>query len=272
MPEPMPNPPPETSAAEQAAAVRTEEPPMIDIHPPHESVRSWKDVFIHLGIITVGLLIAISLEQGVEKLHQIHERHQLEAGLRVEAKQNLIIMDLDRQYFDARKAWLLALRQDIDTVRASGGKIKLPLRPAPKDDGAWFPDAPVWNTAKQSATIGLLPRDEAGMYNIVYNTQELMTASWKQYHEASDRQASFENRFSGEISIHPHAADLSRMTPEDLQQYSVLISDTLTQLLIFRDITEDAHTVTSAADQGARSDEDLFRMIGARPGDTAPAH
>src|ERR1700722_2087401 len=112
MPEPMPNPPPETSAAEEAAAVRTEEPPMIDIHPPHESVHSWKDVFIHLGIITVGLLIAISLEQGVEKLQQIQERHQLEADLHVEPKQNLILMNLDRQYLDTRKAWLLALRQD----------------------------------------------------------------------------------------------------------------------------------------------------------------
>lgn len=272
MPEPMSNPPPETSAAEEAAAVRTEEPPMIDIHAPHESVRSWKDVFIHLGIITVGLLIAISLEQGVEKLHQIHERHQLEADLHVEAKQNLILMDLDRQYLDARKAWLLALRQDVDTVRASGGKIKLPLRPAPKDDGAWFPDAPVWDTAKQSATIGLLPREEAGMYTIVYTAQDLMTAGWKQFSDASNRQASFENRFSGDISIYPHAADLSSMTPEDLRQYSVLISDTLTQLLVFRDSTDFAQKVTSAADRGAGSDEDLFRMLGARPGDTAPAH
>ena len=40
---------------------------MLDVHMPHES-HTWKGFWIHLGTITIGLLIAISLEQGVEKL------------------------------------------------------------------------------------------------------------------------------------------------------------------------------------------------------------
>src|ERR1022692_3960716 len=48
--------------------------PMLDVHPPHQSTHTWKDFFIHLATIVVGLLIAISLEQSVE---YIHHRHQL---------------------------------------------------------------------------------------------------------------------------------------------------------------------------------------------------
>jgi hypothetical protein len=32
---------------------------MLDVHPPHEAAHTWKDFFIHVGTICVGLLIAI---------------------------------------------------------------------------------------------------------------------------------------------------------------------------------------------------------------------
>jgi hypothetical protein len=41
----------------------------MEVHPPHAPLHSWKDFWIHLGTITIGLLIAISLEQSVEALH-----------------------------------------------------------------------------------------------------------------------------------------------------------------------------------------------------------
>ena len=41
---------------------------MLDVHPPHEAAHSWKDFFIHIATIVVGLLIAVSFEQTVENL------------------------------------------------------------------------------------------------------------------------------------------------------------------------------------------------------------
>jgi hypothetical protein len=35
---------------------------VIDIHPPHQAAHSWRDIFVHLATITVGLFIALSLE------------------------------------------------------------------------------------------------------------------------------------------------------------------------------------------------------------------
>ena len=54
----------------------------MDVHAPHHPLHTWKDFWIHLATITVGLLIAIGLEQSVEGLHRLHQRHQLEEDLR----------------------------------------------------------------------------------------------------------------------------------------------------------------------------------------------
>jgi hypothetical protein len=32
--------------------------PMLDVHPPHESIHTWRSFFIHIATIVVGLLIA----------------------------------------------------------------------------------------------------------------------------------------------------------------------------------------------------------------------
>jgi hypothetical protein len=32
---------------------------MLDIHAPHGGIHTWKDFFIHIATITIGLLIAI---------------------------------------------------------------------------------------------------------------------------------------------------------------------------------------------------------------------
>ena len=48
---------------------------MLDVHPPHEAAHTWKDFFIHIATICVGLLIAVSLEQTVELFHHRHQRH-----------------------------------------------------------------------------------------------------------------------------------------------------------------------------------------------------
>jgi len=40
----------------------SQETPMLDVHPPHEAAHTWKDFFIHIATIVVGLLIAIGGE------------------------------------------------------------------------------------------------------------------------------------------------------------------------------------------------------------------
>jgi hypothetical protein len=243
----------------------------MDVHPPHAGIHSWKDFWIHLGTITIGLLIAIGLEQSVEWMHHLHQRHVLEADLREEARKNLILMDIDYKYFDAMRPWLDATRKNVNDARASGGKIKAVYQTPPVDiRNTYWPDAPFWKTAKESAEISLLPRDEAGMFDLVYTQQDLMKTTALTYDDKVTALAGFENRFAAVASERP-VPDLSRMTPDELGQYSELLTDLENEMLRFRQLTDRADGITLAAKNGAQSDEELLRMIGARPTESAKA-
>jgi hypothetical protein len=59
---------------------------MIDIHPPQKSDHTWKDFFLHIGTIAVGILIAIGLEQTVELIHEHHQRIELRKAAITDAR------------------------------------------------------------------------------------------------------------------------------------------------------------------------------------------
>src|ERR1700722_8796359 len=65
-----------------------EVPAVIDVHPPNEPIHSWRDFFLHLTTITIGLLIALSLEGCVEWRHHRHLVHEAEGSLQGEIKTN----------------------------------------------------------------------------------------------------------------------------------------------------------------------------------------
>ena len=116
----------EIAAAEDVAEIHAnakEETPVLDVHMPH-ATHTWKDFFIHLGTITAGLLIAISLEQSVEKLHHLHQRHELEASLRAEAAVNKERAEVNFVRYDDEMTWLLGLHEDIQKMLATEGKAE----------------------------------------------------------------------------------------------------------------------------------------------------
>jgi len=268
---------------------------MFDVHAPHGPVHTWKGFWIHLGTISIGLLIALGLEQAVVSLDHLHERDRLEQDLQLEAKKNLILIDIDKTYFDAMLPWLLQLRGDVNALRESGATSKFVYPPPPKALSIWFPDAPYWNSAKESAEVRLLPRDEAGMYDLVYAQQKFMMERGLSYGDALFQMKQFLARFSnleGDEST-AHMSQMtaaqrnravlanfskgmlvpiaSKMSPEDLREWYGLLNDAVAQLIRFRTVTDVAYSVTQAVIHGAKSDEQLFKMMGARPGEEPEA-
>ena len=61
---------------------------MLDVHPAHHAANTWRDFFIHIATIALGLLLAIGLEQTVEAVHHHREREELIAAMRAEAQSN----------------------------------------------------------------------------------------------------------------------------------------------------------------------------------------
>jgi hypothetical protein len=68
---------------------------MLDVHPPHAPTHTWKDFFIHIATIVVGLIIAVGLEQGVEALVHRHHAHRAEQELREESLQDRALVRRD---------------------------------------------------------------------------------------------------------------------------------------------------------------------------------
>ena len=61
---------------------------MLEVHPPHHAASSWRDFFIHIATIVIGLLITIGLEQTVERIHQHYELRETREILEQERKVN----------------------------------------------------------------------------------------------------------------------------------------------------------------------------------------
>ncbi len=61
---------------------------MLDVHPPHHAASTWRDFFIHIATIVIGLLITVALEQTVEAVRHSIERHELIQDFRRECEAN----------------------------------------------------------------------------------------------------------------------------------------------------------------------------------------
>ena len=222
---------PKDSESVEAEQVR-EETPVIDVHAPHGGMHTWKDFWIHLGTITLGLLIAISLEQSVEWMHRLHERSQLEDDLRAEALSNHDFVTTDVAIYDKQIAWLLELQRDVEEARVTGGKTAFvyPERPEGIPDSPHYVsyhvfETEAWTTAKESSLLVLLPRAEAEIYARVYIQSDQVTQTRERVRELGIRQGAFETRFSR--GTYPPDMSQAQMTPQDLNEYETILADEL---------------------------------------------
>ena len=201
---------------------------MLDVHPPHSPTHTWKDFFIHIATICVGLLIAVSLEQTVEAIHHRHQRHQLEEQLRTESlhNMNLSLQDIDR--LTELQARIIAQYTELQAAprehrapqwlhRLSAQNIK--------------PSSTAWVVAQENATLGLLPLAQSQRYVRVYSVVDSVNSSL--YDQLSFIRktdtalwpALLFDKFDPQGAQAP-TYDLSRMTADQLR----LLSESLAEL------------------------------------------
>jgi hypothetical protein len=234
---------------------------MLDVHPPHTPTHTWRDFFIHIATIVIGLLIAVGLEQSVEWLHHRHERHQLQHDLVIEAENNLEVIKLNDVYFHQQGSALAALRTQVDSLRGhpADGPHRAAISTVTGSNRYFFPDAPVWNTAKESGLVTLLPRREAALYDLVYGQNDLVTIQFHKYDETLGALRDFCLRFTADPS---RDLDLTTLSPDDLQQYKVLLANLQGEMERFRHKTDVAQAITQQAARGEANDEHAFEQIG----------
>jgi hypothetical protein len=256
--------PPPPEASPEFPTTAHQEPPMLDVHPPHEPIHSWKEYLLHMSTIVLGLLIAISLEQSVEWLHHLHQRHQLEEDLHAEDLLDHDQVQGDLRTYEVRRVWMVGLRDQVDRMRASGGKLKLPYPPEPLNDPVTkqplspqtIPSDSVWSTAKESALVVLLPRAEAQMYARHARQHDFLMDAANAWIAVGTELIAFEDRFD---DAGPKSTpDLSRMGVTDLDEYSKLLSLELAMQgrVVFRLNNFDGQT--RAILNGARTEQELI--------------
>jgi hypothetical protein len=139
---------------------------MLDVHPPHQPAHTWKDFFIHIATIVVGLLIAIGLEQTVEFFHHRHQLKEVRAQLAEERELDARILDYDKAMFEQMDAEL-ATDAALLQRRAAGDKTPLTGKLHYRWFGLALQDGG-WQSAKQSSAIALMPEGDLLVYSYRY--------------------------------------------------------------------------------------------------------
>jgi hypothetical protein len=192
---------------------------MLDVHPPHHSTTTWRDFFIHIATICIGLLIAIGLEQSVEALHRHQEREQLRKALDNESRQ--ILFDTSR--VEAGETIDLQWIHAMETQVSDAARDHHPLEPlAHRTSYGWdIPDEPVYKAARASAKLDLLTDDETVVYG---ELDAVMTQILTKYEELIHARRELD-AFVRELNFAQPAGTkpLSAASPANLKQLHTLI-------------------------------------------------
>lgn len=114
---------------------------MLDVHPPEHGIHGVRDFAIHLMTITVGLLIALGLENAVEAMHHRHQRKEAEATLRQEIADNQgklsRILESSKTTHDNMVRTLLFLQARRDGERGNPSGISFSFSETPLESTGW---------------------------------------------------------------------------------------------------------------------------------------
>jgi hypothetical protein len=179
---------------------------MLDVHPPHETPHGPRDFFLHLFTITIGLLIALSLEGLVEWQHHRHLAHDAESSMQREIKSNAAGMADTLTELHAEQA---GLKHDVELLSLveKAGKYPENSNMSVSFHIHTFDDLS-WRTAETTGALAYIPYDEAEKYADIYKRQEELAAS---EHDAARDAAVALAPFLNSGSDGPSAAEAQSM-------------------------------------------------------------
>lgn len=136
---------------------------MLDVHPPHEPVHTWKSFFVHIATIVIGLLIAIGLEQTVEHFHHRHQAREARARLLAEVEEN---GEIARANAYALQMHQRHLREGLAVLERARTKTLLPTDHI-VTDRSWRPvRVAAWKITRDSGAAGYLSAAEQAAFEL----------------------------------------------------------------------------------------------------------
>ena len=238
----------------------------MDIHAPEEPIYTWKQFWIHLGTITVGLCIALGMEQGVEWMHRVHERHSLQRELREEGEHNEATLAMDFARIGALKGSLVQWHRGVDEAIAKGTPLNDSSNHHTNTGTVALPSEAMWDSAKATGRVGLLSDKQTAVYAFLYQQEERLKAQeWDMANVAVQKQElerKFERNFEETGKDGP--PDFSKMNADDLKNYSTVLNREIAELDEMTDLLRYFDEVNRAVLDGADSQEEIMRKVDAQ--------
>ena len=144
---------------------------MLDVHAPEHGIHGARDFFIHLFTITIGLLIALGLEAGVEAIHHRHQREEAETLVRREIENNL------NKLQDGAPQAIAELHQMSRVLQTLEARAQ--SQPGALNEKDFiFHEAPIqdaaWRTAASTGALTLMNYAEVERFSDAYKEQALL--------------------------------------------------------------------------------------------------
>lgn len=130
---------------------------MLDVHPAHHAAATWREFFIHIATIAIGLLLAVGLEQTVEYVHHRRELTEARRELAEEKRFNI------EEFRHTAKTFQIAGEYLKNYLAALGRSIKDPAVPLPVlhlPIDYVYSQYTAWTTAQRDGSLTLMPPEE----------------------------------------------------------------------------------------------------------------
>lgn len=146
---------------------------MLDVHVPEHGINGFRDFFLHLFTITIGLLIALGLEAGVEAIHHRHQREEAETLIRREIQNNLKDLHEGTPGLIAELHQMSAVLKTLEArTQSQPGTLHdsdFVFREGPMQDAAW-------RTASSTGALSYMDYAEVERFSDAYKEQALLQA------------------------------------------------------------------------------------------------
>jgi hypothetical protein len=190
----------------------------MDIHPPLGPLMSWREILLHLGIVTIGILIALSLEGLVEWNHHRHLVREARENIRIEIEDNqkeltghLKQVEKIRSDYHAILQWIADLRK---SHKSSIHSLSVTFNRAELQNTSW-------STAQVMGALSLMSYSEVKKDAALYQVQD----------EFVRLQTRAEDAVIASMAVFTSHGDPSEATPAELSEEQTRVENSLTALL-----------------------------------------
>ena len=181
----------------------------------------WGWVLSEYVIVVLGVVTALAAQQSVEWLHRYNSRCQLEEDLRAEIRLNDPYLRDDIKAVYAHYEWAVRESQAIQASVQTNTISTLQYESRPELPFV-IPRRSVWDHARESGALALMPRDEAQAYTVIYHVLDVLAERIGKLFATIGEQEAIEIRFGQGAE---RLKDVEKMTPAQLEQVSAIIAE-----------------------------------------------